>query len=172
MIAKVMPKGKSFLKLIHRIFDHDSSKSIEVEVHSGNIEIPFDREDTYTINRMIDGFVNQTKYHAGYDPNRAYVGYHILCFSQIDMELLHGEEEIKQMLEKYILEMGLHATQYVAISHKTAERFYVHLVFNRCMNNRKIYKDSFEKVRAAEKARELSLRLNPPQLQNDSKSNT
>lgn len=158
MIAKVMPKGKSFRTLIKTIFEADISIQIEMIEDSGDLEIPLDREDLVTIKRMIEDFENQPKSHEDYHRDKTYVGYHILAFSQAEMLQLDGEE-IRIMVKKYILDMGLNDTQYIAVSHRTEERFYVHLVFNRCMNNRRIYKDWQEKKRASRLAVELSHNL-------------
>lgn len=155
MIAKVMPKGKSFRTLIYTIFEDDSSTQLEVVTGSDNLEIPVDRGDTETINRMIKYFIYQSTYHSDYHPDKPYVGYHILCFSQLDMELLQ-DEELKRIVKKYIVEMDFEDTQYIAVSHKTVGRFYVHLVFNRCMNNLRIYPDWQERKRGALKAMELN----------------
>ncbi len=53
-------------------------------------------------------------------------------------------------------------TQYIAVSHEDTDDYHLHLVFNRCMNNRKLYDDSWEKIRAIEKAVALNLKHDLP----------
>jgi hypothetical protein len=101
--------------------------------YADNLEIPAWAEDTEGIKRMTASFQNRAKYHDRYDSNRAYVGHHILCFSQEDLQVL-SRETIYQIVDEYIIDAGWADTQYIAVGQCTHNRFYVHFVYNRCMN--------------------------------------
>ncbi|MGX7689392.1 relaxase/mobilization nuclease domain-containing protein [Flectobacillus roseus] len=167
MIAKATPKGKSFHGIINYIFhgrredNGNTQKKPEIITYSDNLEIPAWAEDKKGIKRMIESFQNQTKYHQNFDPNKAYVGHHILAFSQEDMKTLSGAQ-ITDITNQYIKDAGLDNTQYVAIGHQDTDNFHIHLVFNRCMNNRKIYEEWKEKMKASERSVALNLKYDLP----------
>ena len=167
MITKATPRGKSFHGIINYIFHGrredkgNAQKKPEVITYSDNLEIPAWAEDKEGIKRMIESFQNQTRYHQNFDPNKAYVGHHILAFSQEDMKVL-SEAQITDITNQYIKDAGLNDTQYVAISHQDTDNFHIHLVFNRCMNNRKIYEEWREKMKATERSVALNLKYDLP----------
>lgn len=169
MIVKVIPKSKSFKKLDYICrgkMDEIEQKIIEpiLMFYSDNLEIPVWAEDTVGIKRMIGGFENQTRFHQNYDPNRPYVGHHILSFSQEDIQLL-SRETIYQIVHEYIIDAGWEETQYVAVGQCTHNRFYVHFVYNRCLNSRILYKDWKEKIKATERTIKLNIKYQLPLLQ-------
>jgi hypothetical protein len=168
MIAKATPKGKSFRGIINYLFKGRLEgrgvieKNATVMAASNNLELPVSEDDIEGIDRLISDFVNQSKCHADYQSNtKSYVGHHIISFSKEDMPLLN-EEQKKEIIQQYIKDTGLKDTQYVAVSHDDTDEFHVHLVFNRCMNNFKIYDDWKEKVKASEKAVALNLKYDLP----------
>lgn len=167
MIAKATDKGKSFKGIINYLFKGKlegrgaADKKATIIADSGDLELPVDSEDHEGIKRLIDDFVNQTQSHEDYEPTKPYVGHHIISFSKEDMLLLN-EEQKKEIIEQYITDAGLKNTQYIAVSHEDTDQFHVHIVFNRCMNNRRMYKDSFEKIKALEKAVALNLKYDLP----------
>ncbi len=167
MIAKATDKGKSFKGIINYLFKGklESRRAVDkkatIIADSGDLELPVDSEDHEGIKRLIDDFVNQTQSHEDYEPTKPYVGHHIISFSKDDMLLLN-EEQKKEIIEQYITDAGLRDTQYIAVSHEDTDQFHVHIVFNRCMNNRRMYKDSFEKIKALEKAVALNLKYDLP----------
>jgi hypothetical protein len=55
--------------------------------------------------------------------------------------MILSESQIINITNQYIKDAGLNDTQYVAISHQDTDNFHIHLVFNRCMNNRILYDD-------------------------------
>jgi hypothetical protein len=55
---------------------------------------------------MIGSFQKQTKFHDNYATERAYVGHHILSFSQEDMMIL-SESQITDITNQYIKDAGL-----------------------------------------------------------------
>ena len=130
MIAKATPKGKSFHGIINYIFHGrkedrgNAQKEPEIITYSDNVEIPAWAEDTEGIKRLIASFQNRAKYHDRYDSNRAYVGHHILSFSQQDMMIL-SESQIINITNQYIKDAGLNDTQYVAISHQDTVILYL-----------------------------------------------
>ena len=71
-------------------------------------------------------------------------------------------KSLNTIVEQYIQDLGLQDTQYIAVSHEDTNDYHLHLVFNRCMNNRKLYDDSWEKIRAIEKAVALNLKHGLP----------
>jgi hypothetical protein len=73
--------------------------------YADNLEIPAWAEDNEGIKRMIASFQNRAKYHDRYDSNRPYVGHHILCFSQEDLQVL-SMETIYQIVDEYIIDAG------------------------------------------------------------------
>ena len=160
MIAKATPKGKSFRGIINYLFN--GRLEGRGTAASSNLELPVSEDDTEGIDRLIDDFINQSKCHADYQSNtKAYVGHHIIAFSKEDMSLL-SEEEKKGIIQQYIRDAGLKDTQYIAVSHEDTDDFHVHIVFNRCKNNFKIYDDWKEKMKAAEKAVALNLKYDLP----------
>ena len=168
MIAKATPKGKSFRAIINYLFKGKLETRGKVEKQatvlsaSQNLIVPRDNDDDEGILRLIAYFNNQARSHREYDSNtKAYVGHHIISFSQDDMRTL-SEEQKKEIVEQYVKDAGLDATQYIAVSHEDTDDFHVHIVFNRCMNNRKIYDDWKEKKKAAEKAVALNLKYDLP----------
>ena len=169
MIAKATPKGKSFRAIINYLFKgrlegrETANKKPTILSASYNLELPISEDDTEGINRLIDDFINQSQSHPEYSSakNGGYVGHHIISFSAEDMRLLNKKER-DELIEQYILDSGFKDTQYIAVSHEDTDLFHVHLVFNRCMNNRKMYKDSYEKIKAAEKAVALNLKYDLP----------
>jgi hypothetical protein len=114
MITKVLPKSKSFKSSIISVEGKwmKLKKNFEpiIMCYSNNLEIPAWSEDNEGIKRMIGGFENQTRFHQNFDPNRPYVGHHILCFSQEDLQVL-SMETIYQ-IEEYIMDAGWEDTIY------------------------------------------------------------
>jgi hypothetical protein len=168
MIAKATPKGKSFKGIINYLFKGrlegrgTIQKNPTVITSSNNLELPVSEDDVEGINRLIDDFVNQSKFHADYQSNtKLFVGHHIISFSKEDMLILN-EVQIKEIIQQYVLDAGLKDTQYIAVSHEDTDDFHVHLVFNRCLNNLKIYDDWKEKIKASEKAVALNLKYDLP----------
>ena len=167
MIAKATPKGKSFHGIVNYLFKGRLENRGKVEKHarvlcsSSNLEIPYNHDDEEGIQRLIDDFSNQAKLHSDFEYDKAYVGHHIISFSQDDMRLLN-EEQKQEIIQQYVRDAGLDATQYIAVSHEDTDDFHVHVVFNRCMNNLKIYDDWKEKKKAAEKAVALNLKYDLP----------
>ncbi len=167
MIAKATAKGKSFQGIVNYLFKGrlaqrgKQEKQAKILRASSNLELPYNHEDEVGISRLIKNFTQQTKHHKGYQPDRAYVGHHILSFSQDDIRLLNSED-INAIVVQYIQDSGLQDTQYIAVSHEDTDDYHLHLVFNRCMNNRKLYDDSWEKIRAIEKAVALNLKQGLP----------
>jgi hypothetical protein len=168
MIAKATPKGKSFRGIINYLFKGrlegrgTIEKNATVMAASNNLELPVSEDDDEGIDRLISDFVNQSKCHSDYQSNtKSYVGHHIISFSKDDMLLLN-EEQRREIIQQYINDAGLNDTQYIAVSHDDTDEFHVHVVFNRCMNNFKIYDDWKEKVKASEKAVALNLKYDLP----------
>ncbi|NBB26985.1 relaxase/mobilization nuclease domain-containing protein [Cellulophaga sp. BC115SP] len=167
MIAKATPKGKSFKAILNYIYNGKLDnrgkiqKKPEVVSYSNNIEIPLNEDDLESLNRLTKDFHNQAKAHKDFDYNKPYVGHHVLSFGKEDMVLLN-KSQIADVVNQYIQDMGLRNTQYIAVSHHDTDVFHVHLVFNRCMNNGKIYDDWREKMKATEKAVALNLKYDLP----------
>jgi Relaxase/Mobilisation nuclease domain len=167
MITKATPKGKSFKGIVNYLFNgrlegrEIADKKATIIADSGNLELPRDNQDDEGIKRLIKCFNNQAMSHEDYSHTKTYVGHHIISFSKDDMILL-SEKERKEIVEQYISDAGLKNTQYVAVSHEDTDDFHIHIVFNRCMNNRKIYDDWKEKVKASEKAVALNLKYDLP----------
>jgi hypothetical protein len=74
-------------------------------------------------------------------------------------------ETIYQIVEEYIMDAGWEDTQYIAVVQCTHNRFYVHFVYNRCMNTRILYKDCKEKIKATERTIKLNLKYHLPMHQ-------
>jgi len=167
MIAKATPKGKSFKAILNYIYNGKLDnrgkiqKKPEVVSYSNNIEIPLNEDDQESLDRLTKNFHNQAKSHKDFDHEKPYVGHHILSFGKEDMMALN-KSKIADIVNQYIQDAGLKNTQYIAVSHQDTDVFHVHLVFNRCMNNGKIYDDWREKMKASEKAVALNLKYDLP----------
>ena len=164
MVAVVSNKGSFFKGLINYVYhgrlkDRGSvDKKPDVITFSDNLRIPYGAEDTIGQKRLIDDFIDQAKNHRSYGDNKTkYVGEHILSFRNEEVEKL-GRDKIKELCEQYILDSGLNKTQYLAISHGDTDIFHIHIVFNRCQNDRTLYTNWKEKIKAAERAVALSLK--------------
>ena len=164
MVAVVSNKGSFFKGLINYVYhgrlkDRGSvNKKPDVIAFSDNLRIPYGAEDKIGQKRLIDDFIDQAENHRNYGDNKTkYVGEHILSFRNEEAEKL-GKDKIKELCEQYILDAGLNKTQYLAISHGDTDIFHVHIVFNRCQNDRTLYPNWKEKIKAAERAVALSLK--------------
>ena len=164
MVAIVSQKGKMFKGLINYLYEGKladrgaMNKQAEVIIHSDNLRIPYGVEDEIGRERLIDDFIDQAKSHKNYGDNTTkYVGEHILSFKMGEYEQL-GKEKVKELCEQYVKDSGIDKTQYMAVSHGDTDIFHVHIVFNRSQNNRTLYPEWKEKMKAAERAVALTLK--------------
>lgn len=164
MVAIVSKKGCLFKGLINylykgRLKDRGAiDKQSVVITHSDNIRIPYGEEDEIGRKRLISDFIDQSKSHRNYgDRKTKYVGEHILSFTAQEVERL-GKEKIKTLCEEYIIEAGFDKTQYMAVSHGDTDIFHIHIVFNRCQNDKTLYSSWKEKLKATERAIAITLK--------------
>lgn len=164
MVAIVSQKGMMFKGLINYLYEGKladrgvANKQAEVIIHSDNIRIPYGVEDEIGRKRLIDDFIDQAKSHRNYGDNTTkYVGEHILSFKTGEIERL-GKAKIKELCEQYVKDAGIDATQYIAVSHGDTDIFHIHIVFNRSQNDRTLYPEWKEKMKAAERAVAISLK--------------
>jgi Relaxase/Mobilisation nuclease domain len=164
MVAIISQKGKMFSGLINYLYQGKlvergaTNKQANVIIHSDNLRVPYGVEDEIGRKRLIDDFIDQAKSHKNYGDNTTkYVGEHILSFKIGEMEQL-GKDKIKELCEQYVKDAGINETQYIAISHGDTDIFHIHLVFNRSRNDRTLYPEWKEKMKAAERAVAISLR--------------
>jgi hypothetical protein len=164
MVAIVSQKGKMFLGLINYLYEGKlenrgaTNKQAEVIIHSDNLRIPYGVEDQIGRKRLIEDFIDQAKAHKNYGDNTTkYVGEHILSFKVGEVEQL-GKQKVKELCEQYVKDAGLDNTQYMAVSHGDTDIFHVHIVFNRSQNNRTLYPEWKEKMKASERAVAISLK--------------
>jgi Relaxase/Mobilisation nuclease domain len=164
MVAIVSQKGRMFSGLINYLYEGKlsergaSNKQANVIIHSDNLRIPFGVEDDIGRKRLIEDFIDQAKSHKNYGDNTTkYVGEHILSFKTGEMEQL-GKVKIRELCEQYVKDAGINKTQYIAISHGDTDIFHIHIVFNRSQNDRTLYPEWKEKIKAAERAVAISLK--------------
>ena len=164
MVAIVSQKGKMFMGLINYLYEGKledrgaSHKQAEVIIHSDNLRVPYGVEDQIGRKRLIEDFIDQAKVHKNYGDNTTkYVGEHILSFKGGEVEKI-GKQKVKELCEQYIKDAGIDKTQYVAVSHGDTDIFHVHIVFNRSQNNRTLYPEWKEKMKATERAVAISLK--------------
>jgi len=164
MVGVVSEKGKSFEGLINYLFEGrlkdrgSANKRPEIVSHAENLRIPFGIEDKVGRNRLISDLINQAKLHRNYgDYSTKYVGEHILSFTEKDVKKL-GKDQIKELCKQYVKDAGIDKTQYVAISHADTEHYHIHVIFNRCQNDKTLYPDWKEKAKTAERAIALALK--------------
>ncbi|MEY4541449.1 MAG: hypothetical protein RLZZ306_3206 [Bacteroidota bacterium] len=175
MVVIVSQKGKMFKGLINYLYEGKLAnrgainKQAEVIIHSDNLRIPFGVEDEIGRIRLIEDFIDQAKSHKNYGDNTTqYVGEHILSFKTGEFERL-GKDKIKELCEQYVKDAGIDKTQYIAISHGDTDIFHIHLVFNRNQNDRTLYPEWKEKMKAAERAVAISLKFGLPLTGNQEK---
>ncbi len=166
MVAVVSQKGMMFKGLINYLYDGKLekrgaiNKKAKVIIYSDNLRIPYGVEDKVGRNRLIEDFIDQAKSHKNYgDFSTKYVGEHILSFKKGEVEQL-GKEKLTELCQQYVIDSGLSKTQYLAVSHGDTDIFHIHLVFNRCQNDKTLYPEWKEKMKAAERAVALSLKFN------------
>jgi Relaxase/Mobilisation nuclease domain len=164
MVAIVSQKGKMFSGLLNYLYEGKlvergaTNKQAKVIIHSDNLRVPYGVEDEIGRKRLIDDFIDQAKSHKNYGDNMTkYVGEHILSFKTGEIEQL-GKDKIKELCEQYVKDSEIDKTQYIAISHGDTDIFHIHLVFNRSRNDRTLYPEWKEKMKAAERAVAISLR--------------
>ncbi len=164
MVGVVSKKGKSFAGLINYLFEGrlagrgSVNKRPEIVSHAENVRVPFGVEDTLGRTRLIADLINQAKSHRSYGDNSTkYVGEHILSFTQEDIKKLE-KNQITALCEQYIKDAGLDNTQYVAVSHSDTDNFHIHIVFNRCQNDKTLYPDWKERVKTTERTIALALK--------------
>lgn len=164
MVAIVSQKGKMFKGLINYLYEGKledrgaTNKQAVVIVHSDNLRIPYGVEDQIGRSRLIEDFIDQAKAHINYGDNTTkYVGEHILSFKAGEVDRI-GRHKVKELCEQYVKDAGIDKTQYMAVSHGDTDIFHVHIVFNRSQNNRTLYAEWKEKMKAAERAVAISLK--------------
>jgi Relaxase/Mobilisation nuclease domain len=164
MVAIVSQKGKMFRGLINYLYEGKleirgaTNKQAKVIIYADNLRIPYGIEDGIGRKRLIDDFIDQAKSHKNYGDNTTkYVGEHILSFKSGEMESL-GSEKIRELCKQYVQDAGLDKTQYIAVSHGDTDIFHIHIVFNRSQNDRTLYPEWKEKMKAAERAVALTLK--------------
>ena len=164
MVAIVSQKGKMFMGLINYLYEGKlenrgaTNKQAEVMIHSDNLRIPYGVEDQIGRKRLIEDFIDQAKAHKNYgDHTTKYVGEHILSFKAGEVERM-GKLKVKELCEQYVKDAGIDNTQYIAVSHGDTDIFHIHIVFNRSQNNRMLYPEWKEKMKAAERAVAISLK--------------
>ncbi len=165
MVAIVSQKGKMFSGLLNYLYEGKlaergaTNKQSEVIIHSDNLRIPYGVEDEIGRKRLMEDFIDQAKSHKNYGDNTTrYVGEHILSFKTGEIEQI-GKDKIKELCEQYVKDAGIDKTQYIGISHGDTDIFHIHLVFNRSRNDRTIYPEWKEKMKAAERAVAISLKF-------------
>jgi hypothetical protein len=164
MVAIVSQKGMMFKGLINYLYEGKladrgaTNKQAEVIIHSDNLRIPYGVEDKIGRKRLIEDFIDQAKSHKNYGDNTTkYVGEHILSFKKGEIERL-GNEKLRELCEQYVKDAGINKTQYIAVSHGDTDIFHIHIVFNRSQNDRTLYPEWKEKMKAAERAVAISLK--------------
>jgi Relaxase/Mobilisation nuclease domain len=164
MVAIVSQKGKMFKGLINYLYEGKLlnrgaiNKKAEVIIYSDNLRIPYGVEDEIGRKSLIEDFIDQAKSHRNYGDNTTkYVGEHILSFKTGEMEYL-GREKMKELCNQYVKDAGIDNTQYIAVSHSDTDIFHIHVVFNRGQNDRTLYIEWKEKIKAAERAVAISLK--------------
>jgi Relaxase/Mobilisation nuclease domain len=164
MVAVVSNSGKFFKGLINYLYvgklkdQGDVDKQSEIILYSDNLRIPFGEEDSIGRKRMVNDFIEQAKTHRNYGDNTTkYVGEHILSFKSEDIRLL-SKEKIPELCERYISDAGLGNTQFIAVSHGDTDNFHIHIVFNRCQNDKTMYPAWKEKVKTSERAVAIALK--------------
>lgn len=165
MVAIVSQKGKMFQGLINYLYEGKLenrgaiNKQAQIIIHSDNLRIPYGVEDEIGRMRLIADFIDQAKSHKNYGDNTTkYVGEHILSFKRGEIEKF-GKDKINELCEQYVKDAGIDKTQYIAVSHGDTDIFHVHLVFNRSQNDRTLYPEWKEKMKAAERAVAISLKF-------------
>jgi hypothetical protein len=163
MVAIVSNSGKFFKGLINYLYvgklqdQGNVNKQSEIILYSDNLRIPYGEEDIVGRKRMVNDFIEQAKTHRNYGDNTTkYVGEHILSFKTADIQLL-SKENLTKLCEQYVSDSGLANTQYIAVSHSDTDNFHVHIVFNRCQNDKTIYPSWKEKIKAAERSVAIAL---------------
>jgi Relaxase/Mobilisation nuclease domain len=164
MVAIVSQKGMMFKGLINYLYEGKladrgaTNKQAEVIIHSDNLRIPYGVEDQIGRKRLIEDFIDQAKSHKNYGDNTTkYVGEHILSFKKGEIEKL-GSEKIAELCHQYVKDAGIDKTQYMAVSHGDTDIYHIHLVFNRSQNDRTLYPEWKEKIKAAERAVAITLK--------------
>ena len=164
MVAIVSQKGMMFKGLINYLYEGKladrgaTDKQAEVIIQADNLRIPYGVEDDIGRERLIDDFINQAKSHKNYGDNKTkYVGEHILSFKKGEIEKL-GKGKIAELCQQYVKDAGIDETQYIAISHGDTDIFHIHIVFNRSQNDRTLYPEWKEKIKASERAVAITLK--------------
>ena len=164
MVAIVSQKGMMFKGLINYLYEGKladrgaTNKQAEVIIHSDNLRIPYGIEDDIGRKRLIEDFIDQAKSHKNYGDNTTkYVGEHILSFKKGEIEKL-GSEKIAELCHQYVKDAGIDKTQYMAVSHGDTDIYHIHLVFNRSQNDRTLYPEWKEKIKATERAVAITLK--------------
>lgn len=164
MVAIVSQKGMMFKGLINYLYEGKladrgaTNKRAEVIIHADNLRIPYGVEDDIGRKRLIEDFIDQAKSHKNYGDNKTkYVGEHILSFKMGEIESL-GKEKMIELCDQYIKDAGIDKTQYIAVSHGDTDIFHIHIVFNRSQNDRTLYPEWKEKIKAAERAVAITLK--------------
>jgi Relaxase/Mobilisation nuclease domain len=164
MVAIVSNKGMMFKGLINYLYEGKladrgtTNKQAEVIIYSDNLRIPYGVEDDIGRKRLIEDFIDQAKSHKNYGDNTTkYVGEHILSFKKGEIEKL-GIEKIAELCHQYVKDAGIDKTQYLAVSHGDTDIFHIHIVFNRSQNDRTLYPEWKEKIKAAERAVAITLK--------------
>lgn len=165
MLAKASPAGKGFSGKIDYLYDgrlnerKGIEKQAQVIIHSDNLRIPTGADDKATRNLLKRDFMAQARLHKSYgkDGKNAYVGEHILSFTNEDKKVL-TKEKIKDITTDYVALANIDKTQFIAISHKDTNNLHVHILFNRAMNNGKKYEAWKEQNKTVERGIALALK--------------
>lgn len=164
MLAKANTSGKGFSGKIDYLYEGklvdrgSDEKKATVITHSDNIRVPYGFDDKKSRELMKTDFIDQAKQHKDYGngKNSAYVGEHILSFTQEDRKKLNPEN-LKAITDEYVKMAGIDKTQFVAISHNDTDNLHVHILFNRAMDDGTKYKAWKEQNKTIERGIALAL---------------